>query len=740
MWSKNCGNSVSTVKLDDNSLLEVVDTIADLKDQWKALGLALKLDPSVVKAVSGSTPKDCLHKVVELWLRHDKVIPSWQELVDCLLHRLWGDNSSIIKKIMMEHPRNVPMSWKDQKKQAKRLYDEAKRLYDEAMKKGYAECSTIKCLIHGSAGVGKTHVKHLLLKMPPPELRISTGIADNPIRAVTVSAVSVSKQDEDDWYILDGDYDLMRTVSQMIKGYVVPLPKNDPREVQPVSHSGDPGPSRSSADGYEDVLMPSSPVTSKNIHDVMVPSPDEQHIHTGDIHSTVPASDPDSIDSDTTRSQMSVEESFISIINQLSGNKEHLKMKWVHLIDSGGQPQFHHLLPFFVSNLSVVLFVLKLSERPGKHENDVAKVLRTKISERTPTPEKEPIAWFGLEVLLHDLAQKKNREVLSLSECKQTAERVQLKDEAFTAALEHFVKCNILLYYPDVLPDVVFCNPQVLLSIITELVQYRYKLLEQPDPTKSISGDWKRFKDYAFLTQKLLQQFPRHYYGGVFSSSDLLKLFTSHSLVAAVGNGEYLMPALLPECCLGDNQSGLLSGDPLLIRFKGGSFPNGVFCFLVAYLLNDKKWTVCIKDGKPKCLYSNAVAFSAAPTIITIIDNLSHFAFHVVLPQDCKPQHSTVRSFIHQGIMSACKHLGYQCEEEDIIDAVHCSHGDCVGGERHHADIRVTDLGSWAICSKDGTRMTRINHEVIPANFSPPSPPQLINEGYVRQHAGLSGV
>ena len=44
--------------------------------------------------------------------------------------------------------------------------------------------------------------------------------------------------------------------------------------------------------------------------------------------------------------------------------------------------------------------------------------------------------------------------------------------------------------------------------------------------------------------------------------------------------------------------------------------------------------------------------------------------------------------------MSASKHLGYQCAEEDIIDAVYCSHGDCVGGERHHALIRVTELGS----------------------------------------------
>ena len=318
-----------------------------------------------------------------------------------------------------------------------------------------------------------------------------------------------------------------------------------------------------------------------------------------------------------------------------------------------------------------------------------------------------------MEVLLHDLAHRKKREVLSLLECKQTAERVQLKDAAFTAALNHFMQCNILLYYPDVLPDVVFCNPQVLLSIISELVQYCYKLLKQPDPTKPISGHWERFKDYAYLTQKLLDEFPGHYYDGVFSSSDVLKLFTSRSIVAAVGNGEYLMPALLPECCLGDIQSDLKSGDPLLIRFKEGCFPNGVFCFLVAYLLNDSKWTVCMKDGKPKCLYSNSVTFLAPeiPATITITDAFTHFALHVVLPPHGGPSlYSNIRSAIHKGIMSACEHLGYQCAEEDIIDAVYCSHGGCVGEERHHALIRMTELGSWTICCKDETRMTQINH------------------------------
>ena len=209
----------------------------------------------------------------------------------------------------------VPSS-EEQKVQAKRLFDEAKRLYDEAMKKGYAECSIIRCLIHGSAGVGKTHLKHLLLKMLPPELRISTGIADNPVRAVTMSAVGVSKQDEDDWHVLDGDYDLMRKVGLMIKGYVVPLPKRDDSSVvQPAaSHSRHPGLSQNGYGKDDNVLFTSVP--SNHTHDVV----DEHHVHTKDIHPLVNApSVPDPIQPHSILDQLSVKERFISIINQLTG-------------------------------------------------------------------------------------------------------------------------------------------------------------------------------------------------------------------------------------------------------------------------------------------------------------------------------------------------------------------------------------------------------------------------------------
>ena len=93
-----------------------------------------------------------------------------------------------------------------------------RRLYDEAMTKGYVETSVTKCLILGAAGVGKTHLKHLLLKKDLPEQRVSTGLADNPVRA---TLAGVGGQEEDDWFVVEDDRALMSLVGQTIHGDII---------------------------------------------------------------------------------------------------------------------------------------------------------------------------------------------------------------------------------------------------------------------------------------------------------------------------------------------------------------------------------------------------------------------------------------------------------------------------------------------------------------------------------------
>ena len=106
-----------------------------------------------------------------------------------------------------------------------------RRLYEEAMTKGYVETSVTKCLILGAAGVGKTHLKHLLLKKDHPKQRVSTGLADNPVRAISFTLAGVGEQ-EDDWFVVEDDQALMSTLQKQKRDVHSPrrvnLPSNLP--------------------------------------------------------------------------------------------------------------------------------------------------------------------------------------------------------------------------------------------------------------------------------------------------------------------------------------------------------------------------------------------------------------------------------------------------------------------------------------------------------------------------------
>ena len=88
------------------------------------------------------------------------------------------------------------------------------------MTKGYVETSVTKCLILGAAGVGKTHLKHLLLNKDHPKQRVSTGLADNPVRAISFTLAGVGGQEEDDWFVVEDDKALMSVIGATIKGGV----------------------------------------------------------------------------------------------------------------------------------------------------------------------------------------------------------------------------------------------------------------------------------------------------------------------------------------------------------------------------------------------------------------------------------------------------------------------------------------------------------------------------------------
>ena len=477
---------------------------------------------------------------------------------------------------------------------------------------------------------------------------------------------------------------------------------------------------------------------------------------------------------------------------------------WIHFIDSGGQPEFHDLLPVFVPNTSVVLFVFKLSEgldeRPivqyygpngpigdpfksylthkeilehclkvchaqgescqtimliGTHkdcpeqklkQNDVEECLKPVTNKAVLFPNKQfiaslnclsntnedmnivkeireellkaiknvgseetPMAWFGLELALKKASQSeksKHKGILSLEQCQVEANQFEYFREnsgQFDAAMEHLVKYNIILRYSQVLPDVVFCDPQVLLTMVTEIVQHHYKMKNSLIAVKGESQN--KFRDNAFITAEILNCISSQYSDkkGLFSSEQFFELLSYLKIISAIKSDEYLMPALLPNADDPAAMVGEIDGmkrlPPLCISFEGGCAPSGVFCSLVATVLQSGKWELCMNNEIPRCLFRNCVTFKyERHTIITLLDLFSHFSIYMYIPTymcvNACP--STTRNEVHEYIHTIAKNLQYP--NLKFQDAIKCPKH----LQENHLALWLQDVHVYE-CTRDGT-------------------------------------
>ncbi|KAL5506367.1 hypothetical protein EMCRGX_G007991 [Ephydatia muelleri] len=628
------------------------------------------------------------------------------------------------------------------------------RLYKEAMSKGFVETSVTKCLILGAAGVGKTHLKHLLLKKDPPGQRVSTGLADNPVRAISFSLAGVVGQEEDDWFVVEDDQALLRVVGGTIRDGGVFM-----------------------ATSLEEVV---SSFPKMTIH---VSSDGAGAVHPDPTPARVNVT----MDTGQQSRTVSIEEELIHHINHSSDKKKLFGVKWIHFIDSGGQLQYHDILPLFIQKPAVAIFVLNLSEElshqptieyygadgkpvsrpyrsslshkqilqhclgamcsqdarpliisvgthrdaadrcsesieekcqklkalldagsfrivyngeeleevifavngktPWDEDRRVAKVLREEIISVCPQPIKMPIAWFGLEVLLQ---RSSHDGILSLVECQGCATRLHIEGDAFSAALHHLVHHNVFLHYPEVLPQTVFCDPQVVLTKVSEIVEYHHKLLYRPAGGVAAKGDLVKFRDHGLLSVELLNKFSKHYAEGLFTPHDLLKLLVSVGAIAMVGEagGVYLMPALLPLLDSGQVSKYCQPGTSLIIRPTEGCIPSGLFCCLVAQLLsptNHSPWKVCMDAGKPLCLYRNCITFELKhkTELVTLVDMFSYILLHI--DEICNKVCREIRACVHSAIKIACGILKYQGVQFE--DAFMCAGSSCTSNPPHVATV-----------------------------------------------------
>ena len=637
----------------------------------------------------------------------------------------------------------------------------SEQVLNEAMKAGFVHVNTTNILFFGMAGTGKTSTKHLLLGVPPYQDRNSTPLAstaeririNRKIRDTTTLKMVAQEDPSRTWKPVTSD-DLQRIVADAIKYYVSSSDPNSELSAIP-----------------QELSIALKQLEAINESDMEV----------------------DTIRSAGAGAKMTQERERSKSLNTVSNVMANIKRfsdydhtavqekfgsHWIYMIDSGGQPHFHNLLPLFMPKISVALYILRLSDclddhplveyykdsKPvgecfkshlsvldnfkylvqsiqshsenckliciGTHKdhqsecketlseknktllnfveknftaffnlgkkdvifpmdckhcdpdsNDVAQTIRAyihKLSQNLNINNEVlvPFWWFVLEIVVEKVSNDENRQVLSKTECVEIAKALHnFHEDALCEALKFFHEHHIFHYYPAILPNVVFCDTQVLLDKVTEVVEFA---AYSRGSTTSIHGlgNWLNFTDKGIITIELLsdKNFEKHYVDGLFAPTHLIEIF-KHLLIATPfgifsrrQDKRFYMPSLLsllPPTQVNDKRAELLKTGliPLVLHFKNNWQCCGVFCCLQVYLIKECEWEIEMEDHQ---LSRNFVQFvhREEDCFITLIDGFSFLEIHSSNNQ--KEMLSLIYENVHSGLRSAYRALKYTYEDPKV--------------------------------------------------------------------------
>ena len=211
----------------------------------------------------------------------------------------------------------------------------AHHLFEEAMKHGYVTSRITKMILYGAAGSGKTCFRNLLVGDPPPPVRVSTPLAVRPTALYRYEV---------------GDGELRNLSLQERKDYLSrAIRAQAPKLQPPVDISSPP-------------LIDDTGANIKAANEASNIAPlQEERVASTATEASSSEQEISMLESITT------DEELVALIEQSSGSKPIASYRMFQITDSGGQPQFHEMLPIFLRGVSYYVFVFKLSDELGSH-------------------------------------------------------------------------------------------------------------------------------------------------------------------------------------------------------------------------------------------------------------------------------------------------------------------------------------------------------------------------------------
>ena len=231
----------------------------------------------------------------------------------------------------------------------------------EALKDGFVKVVILLCILLGLPGVGKTHLKFLLLNEQPPYLRTSTNCAEAPIRIEIRTITGIRLQTIGGQWKEVGDTEMFDVVAEMVLVADLSMDFELLEDTPPPEEEKVPEPPKQSVSIFARIFSWVKQLTSA----APISTDSEIDEAQGACAQVVSPN----VSEACHRAMKVILDKVIRCITKLRG--QDLKRgasftfcsKWVYFTDSGGQPQYHELLPLFVRRISCALCVIRLPDK-----------------------------------------------------------------------------------------------------------------------------------------------------------------------------------------------------------------------------------------------------------------------------------------------------------------------------------------------------------------------------------------
>ena len=329
----------------------------------------------------------------------------------------------------------------------------------------------------------------------------------------------------------------------------------------------------------------------------------------------------------------------------------------------------------------------------------------------------EPVELPCSVLLFHLLLRhqfEKDRGYCEIGECEELATMCQIPRNDVKKVLKYLHRTlGTILYYEDVesLKDTVFCNPNLLLNQITQLIATCFTC----NPV--MKNSTQKARDTGIIECELLDYVLRSSKkNSIISRKKVIDFLKHHKLVMEIGGGKdgkgkkkLFMPCLMrPKPDIADISKQAFDSfdvEPLLIQFPGKIIPVGLFTSLVVQLCQNKwkngaPWNLdenIDADKKPR--YRNQVTFRIRESFLCLTLTAKP-RFIEVLVEKCacssKKEPQEFFSGVRDHVIKAIEDTELQC---DPIVGFYCPKGfQLKKPDAHFAEIEGEDVLQCSLC------------------------------------------